>query len=232
MTVDLARRATGLVELMDDPDCDLAALRRTYAVFPVVNALVAGWRRVYTTRLRPLLDPDRETRLLDLGSGGGDVARSLARWAARDGLRLSVTGADPDERAHDFATSRPAAGVTYRRASSDELVAAGDEFDVVVSNHVLHHLDDGARAAVLRDSELLAGRLVVHNDIRRSRVAYAAYRVGTLPLARSSFVHVDGLRSIRRSYTVDELGVVAPEGWRVETLAPFRVLLTWTAAGS
>jgi 2-polyprenyl-3-methyl-5-hydroxy-6-metoxy-1,4-benzoquinol methylase len=220
---DVRRRDAALRELMDDPACDLGQLRRTYAVFPVVNRLVAGWRRAYRERVRPLLSADRPTTLLDLGSGGGDLARSLARWARRDGLRLSVTAVDPDRRAHDFARARPAEGVVHRCASSADLVAAGERFDVVVSNHVLHHLDDDARAEVLADSALLARRLVLHSDIRRSAGAYAGYWVGTLPLARTSFVRVDGLRSIRRSWTDAELRRELPAGWTAARRPPFRV---------
>jgi 2-polyprenyl-3-methyl-5-hydroxy-6-metoxy-1,4-benzoquinol methylase len=221
--IDVRQRDTGLRELMDDPDCDLGQLRRTYAVFPVVNGLVAGWRRAYRERIRPLLSADRTTTLLDLGSGGGDLARSLARWARRDGLRLAVTAVDPDRRAHDFASARPADGVVHRCASSGDLVDAGEQFDVVVSNHVLHHLDDSSRADVLADSRSLARRLVLHSDIRRSRGAYAGYWVGTLPLARTSFVRVDGLRSIRRSWTDAELARELPAGWTAVPRPPFRV---------
>ena len=224
-TPGLGRRDAHLDELMDDPGCDLAALRRTYALFPLVNGLVAGWRRAYRERLRPLLSADRDTTVLDLGSGGGDLARALVRWSRRDGLRLSVTAVDPDGRAHDFASSRAVRGVTYRRASSADLVAAGERFDVVVSNHVLHHLDDEARAAVLDDSARLARRLVLHSDIRRSRGAYLGYWVLTLPLAGSSFVRVDGLRSIRRSWRADELRSVVPPRWHVLRRPPARLWL-------
>jgi 2-polyprenyl-3-methyl-5-hydroxy-6-metoxy-1,4-benzoquinol methylase len=223
---DLSRRGVDLVELMDDPGCDLALLNATYRAFPVVNGLVAGWRRVYVRRLRPVLSAERVTRLLDLGSGGGDLARALAGWARRDGLALEVVAVDPDDRAHAFATSRPAPrGVEFRRASSAELVAAGETFDVVVSNHVLHHLDDEARAAVLDDSSRLATRLVLHADIERARGAYLAYRAATWPWRTRSFVHVDGLLSIRRSFTPGELVDVAPRGWRVVRQRPFRLLL-------
>jgi 2-polyprenyl-3-methyl-5-hydroxy-6-metoxy-1,4-benzoquinol methylase len=134
-----------------------------------------------------------------------------------------VTAVDPDPRAHEFASARPAEGVVHRCAASGDLVAAGEQFDVVVSNHVLHHLDDDARAAVLADSRALARRLVLHSDIRRSPAAYAGYWVGTLPLARTSFVRVDGLRSIRRSWTDAELGRELPAGWDAVRRPPFRV---------
>ncbi|QHC65331.1 methyltransferase domain-containing protein [Rathayibacter sp. VKM Ac-2759] len=222
---DLRRRETEARELMDDPECDRALLDATYARFPVVNRLVSGWRGLYRARVRPLLSADAPTRLLDIGSGGGDIARSLSAWAREDGLRLAVTAADPDERAYAFATSTPApAGVEFRRASSSELVAEGAHYDLVVSNHLLHHLDPEALHSLLADSERLAPR-ALHNDIERSRLAYTAYAMATRPVAAGSFLHYDGSLSVRRSYTAGELRAVAPEGWRVERAAPYRLLL-------
>ena len=222
----LRRRDPDLQELMDDPDCDLTQLRRTYAQFQVVNRLLAGWGGLYRRRIRPLLAPDRVTTLLDVGSGGGDVPRALARWAARDGLTLAVTAVDPDERAHAYATDLPRVpGLTFRRTTSSALVEEGAEFDVVVSNHVLHHLDAAGLDRLLADSERLSRRLVVHNDIARSRWAYAAYAVGCRPFGRRSFLLADGLRSIRRSYTLAELADCVPPGWTVARQAPARLLL-------
>lgn len=222
---------------MDDPDCDLEALRRTYALFQPINRLVAGWRRIYTRQLRPALSPTRSTTLLDIGSGGGDVPRALAGWAARDGLLLDVTAIDPDDRAHAFASGLEAVpNVRFRRTMSADLVAAGERFDLVTSNHLLHHLGQADLAALLADSERLARRLVVHNDIARSGLAYGAYRAATVPLARGSFVHFDGSLSIRRSYRASELrsalrAIAADDGWFVDTSVAFRVILRWTPPG-
>lgn len=233
----LGRRDVAAVELMDDPACDAEGLTSTYRAFVVVNRLVAGWRAVYVRHVRPLLSTGRTTTLLDVGSGGGDVARSLARWAARDGLRLEITGIDPDPRAVAHARAQPATrGVTFRQVLSSDLVAEGASFDVVVSNHVLHHLDDAQLAGLLSDSEALARRRVIHNDIARGRLAYAGYWVGTLPLHRrgrphAPFVRDDGLLSIRRSYRRDELAAVLPTGWRAATL-PFRVLAVREVPGA
>ncbi|WP_434992481.1 class I SAM-dependent methyltransferase [Arthrobacter sp. Ld5] len=223
----LSERDPHAVEEMDRPDCDPVRLDRTYAQFGLVNAVVSGWRRTYASLLRPAFSRDRTNTLLDIGAGGGDLPRALARWARRDGFRLEVTAIDPDERAHAFATSRPALpGLSFRRALSSELVAEGAEFDAVVSNHVLHHLDPGAFDGLLDDSERLARTVAVHSDIARHPLGYALFSVGTLPLP-GSYIRQDGLTSIRRSWTPDELRAAthgrAP--WTVRTAVPFINLL-------
>ncbi|MGQ1798614.1 methyltransferase domain-containing protein [Kocuria oceani] len=221
---DLSRRDSGLQELMDDPDCDLGALRRTYARFEAINSLLAGWSATYRRRIRPLAVPGRPLTVLDVGSGGGDVARALSRWAHRDGVDLRVTGVDPDARAHEWAVARTArwsarrphlTPPAFRRTTSRELVAAGGTFDVVVSNHLLHHLAPEQVRGLVADSERLARRLVVHNDLVRSPAAYRLYSVGVLPLAPGSFLRTDGLRSLRRAYVPDELRALAGPGWEV-----------------
>lgn len=220
-------RDTTSLELMDDPACDRDRLFATYAQFRAVNALVAGWRRVYLRDVRPVLDRRRASRLLDIGFGGGDIPLALAGWAARDGLRLEVTAIDPDERAHEFVETRGLTrrGVDFRAASSSELVDAGERFDIVTSNHLLHHLDPPALSSLLTDSAALAPR-AVHSDIERGRLALAAFGVATKPLDRGSFVHYDGKLSIRRSYTARELQSAVPEGWLVQRQFPYRLLLT------
>ncbi|MEU8238368.1 class I SAM-dependent methyltransferase [Actinoplanes missouriensis] len=226
----LTRRDTTSQEFMDDPGCDLDRLERTYSQFTTVNRLVSGWQRVYRRWIRPRLDPDRPATLLDIGFGGGDISRALTTWAARDRLALRITAIDPDERALRHVHRLPAAGVRFEQASSADLVARGDRYDLVISNHLLHHLDPDALAALLADSRALSRQLVVHNDLSRGRAGYGFYAAVTLPFARRSFIHQDGLLSIRRSYRRPELQAVVPPGWQVRTMFPQRLLLTHESA--
>lgn len=237
MTVDLSTRAVDIVELMDDPDADDEALGRTYQRFGAVNAVVSRPGRLYRRDIRPRAASGRRVRILDIGAGGGDLCRDLVRRLRRDGLQADITALDADERAVRWASAHDdGAGIRYRHAFSGDLVAEGDTYDVVLSNHVLHHLDAGALRTVLDDSRALAGPrgLVSHHDIARSRLAYTAFAAGTWPLARNalagSFIRVDGLLSIRRSYTPDELAAVVPSGWEVRSHPPARLELRWEAA--
>ncbi|UQN09549.1 class I SAM-dependent methyltransferase [Deinococcus sp. QL22] len=228
--IDFRRRAAELTERMDDPDCDLTKLHRTYAQFAAVNALVSGWWGVYTGQIRPYLRRDQAATLLDIGSGGGDVPRRLAYWAAHDGFRLQVTAIDADARAVAYASSLgTAANLQFRQAFSGDLVQEGQTFDFITSNHLLHHLTAPELTALLEDSERLCRVAVIHSDLERSALAYAAFGVGIGPWFRGSFIREDGMLSIRRSYTAPELAQVAPAGWRVQRQWPYRTLLTYQA---
>ena len=227
--MSLAVRDERLAELMDDPACDPDRLRATLRRFGTINRLISGWGRVYRSTLGPHLSAlGRPARVLDLGSGGGDLVRRLAAAAARDGLDVAWTGVDPDPRALEVALEGgPLPGVTFRCADAATLVDEGTVFDAVLSNHVLHHLGD--ELPVFAEASLQLSRgLVLHGDIARSSVAYGLYAVGITPFAPGTFLRTDGLRSIRRSYTAEELDAVLervmPGVWTTQTPAPFRLL--------
>ena len=66
-------------------------------------------------------------RVLDVGTGGADLPRSLARWAARRGARVEVLGIDPEPRAIAYARALPPVeGVALRQAATGDLNAIHD----------------------------------------------------------------------------------------------------------
>lgn len=211
---------------MDDPACDPRQLERTYAQFRRVNELVAGWALLYRRHLRPRLRRGRPFTLLDLGCGGGDLTRHLLDWAERDGFTLRALGIDTDARAIAYAQAQPQrSGLRFRAVRSGELLAGGEKFDFVVSNHVLHHLTDTELRLLLQDCEALCRDVTLHADIERGPLAYLGFGLLAAPLFRDSFILHDGLLSVRRSFTGPELRRLAPANWHVTRPFPFRLLL-------
>ena len=222
----LSARHSDLPELMDDPDCNVRRLEHTYAWFARLNPWLARWRALYVRHIRPVLESVEQATILDLGCGGGDVARLMVRLANEDGFTPQILGVDPDERAITYAQRQDNPdGVKFRACRSDQLVAEGTRFDIVLSNHVLHHLNEENVVIFLGHSATLSRRLVLHNDIWRDDLAWLSFVPVALIPAFNSFILIDGLRSVRRAWHPDELLPLLPDGWVARSVAPFRMLV-------
>ena len=229
MPLILNQRDTESTELMDDENCDRDALNNTYRQFSKINSLISGWKHIYNSRIKPVIKgSDRPYSLLDIGFGGGDIPIKLAQWAAHDKVNLHITAIETDPRALAYAQSIAIPeNVTFMHCSSGAMVDSGRTFDFVISNHLLHHLNGHNFHQLLNESEQLSKRLVLFNDIERSDIGYALFNLLSRPVFRSSFITHDGLTSIKRSYTLEELRKQVPNSWDAERLFPFRLLLSY-----
>ena len=70
-------------------------------------------------------------------------------------------------------------------------------------------------------------------DLRRSEVAVAAFRLGSVLFGFDPVTHVDGVTSVRRGYLPHELrALVRRAGYdaRVDRRPGFRLVATWSTA--
>ncbi len=175
----------------------------------------------------------RPVRLLDLATGGGDVPICLWHKARRAGLPLVVEGCDVSPLAVEHATHEARRqGAEVRFFVADAL--AGDlpgGYDAVVCSLFLHHLTDEQAIALLRRMAAAAGRLVLVNDLERSRANLLMVRVATHLVSLSPVVHVDGPRSVEGAFTLEEARALAERaglsGATVRRRWPCRFLLRW-----
>jgi 2-polyprenyl-3-methyl-5-hydroxy-6-metoxy-1,4-benzoquinol methylase len=227
----MQRRDTTLTEMMDQPDCDPDRLDATFRSFGSVNRLLSGWNRVYRKEIRPILrsmPSQKPVTLLDVGCGGGDVLLALVSRARREGFEVEGVGVDPDPRAIRFARNRQLEHIRFVEGRLEDTVLEGD---IIISNHVLHHLADPEVTEMLNRTRERARRAVLHNDISRSWTALVLFQL-LRPFYPGSFICADGTRSIRRSFRPEELRELAEDaggGWRLLQAGPFRTGLAWTA---
>ena len=229
--MNFAIRDAGLQEQMDDPECDVVLLWNTYRQFTRVNRLLVGWRGIYRRMIRPLLcDRDRTYTLLDVGCGGGGMLPVLQRWAQQDGFTLNLTGIDTDPRFLSYVDEQIwPVGISFRLGSSIDLVCEGKRFDVVICNHVIHHLANHEVRQLLDEVKTITRILAVISDPVRSRFAYLLFSMVAVPLFRDSFIAEDGQLSIRRSFRPSELRQLAPADWDIVTRFPYRQFLVYRA---
>lgn len=199
-------------EIMDGPDCDPALLRRTLTQFEVINRLFSACRRLIERHFFRVVaaEPARAYSLLDVGAGGGDVARWVVRTARRRGWRVRVTALDADPRLAPWLAEwmRGYPEIDVRVGRLEDMDEAA--FDFVFSNHVLHHVPSAELPEFIGRCHRLAGRALVLNDLRRSPAAWAGFAVFGALFLRRSYATADGLTSIRRAYSRPELEALLP----------------------
>lgn len=226
-----SERNTDLQEKMDDPDSDRQKLFNTYSKFWLINRLITQWKRVYNQWLLPGMETGQTYTLLDIGFGGGDIAENMARWSLEDGIDLHITAIDTDHRALEYIEQQPTNNrITYRQVSLKSIAERRERFDFVISNHLLHHLDTEELPKLMETTRHITRQRVIFNDIHRHDLAYLSFGLLTLGWTRNSFIREDGLTSIRRSFTANELRSQVSGEWSVHTLFPFRLLLTYDAS--
>ncbi len=226
----LKHRNEALVEWMDREDCDEELLNNTYSQFTTINKLLSGWAKIYREMIHPILkqNPGETTYILDIGCGGGDIIRLLDGLIKKDGFEAKLTGIDTDERSIRFLQNRDhPENITFRNITSGELAEERTEFDIVISNHLIHHLSENNLRSVCHDAETLAKSLTIFSDIERSDIGYASFGLIAPLLFRSSYIVADGLISIKKSYRKKELQQILPSGWVVTRKFPFRLLATY-----
>ncbi len=175
----------------------------------------------------------RPVRVLDLATGAGDVPIRLWRRARRARLPLEIDGCDVSPAAVAFARQRAAErGAAVGFFETDALggpLPTG--YDVLLSSLFLHHLEDEQAVAVLRRMADAARRLVLVNDLVRSRAGLALAYLGTRLLSWSDVVHTDGPLSVEAAFTLDEARALAERAGLTGATAarrwPCRYLLTW-----
>lgn len=229
MPLFLRHRKPELQELMDDPNCDSEKLKNTYRQFRTINKLLSRWDLIYKKEIKPLLEQQNgKASLLDIGFGGGDISLHLSDLAAKDGFHLNITSIDSDPRSLEYIqTLEIPSNIHFRHALSTDLVNEQASYDFVISNHLLHHLDQSSFETICREAKLLATKKVIFNDIERSDLGYIFFTVLSKLFFKSSFISYDGRISIKRSYTFDELSKIAPDNWKVHRIIPFRLILIY-----
>ncbi len=211
---------------MDSSSCDLTSLENTYSQFRLINGLLSGWRRLYLKHLREVLSSTSDATLLDIGFGGGDIAIQISKWAKKDNLNLKITAIETDPRSLDYIkklSPDETSDINFRFASLEEVIKENRKFDIVISNHVLHHLPDEYLKSFLEQSQSIARRIVIHNDLERSRLALYLFTFSRF-FFKNSFITHDGLISIQRSFRQAELNEIIGSSWQVKKFLPFRLI--------
>lgn len=221
----LAQRAEA-EELMDAEDLDPAIYAAVVRDLARVNVVTLAARPTlrFLARTARL---GRRYRILDVGFGDGDMLRHIARWGARRGIALDLTGVDLNPRSEAAARAHTPAELPITWITGDYADLAGQEWDFVISSLVAHHMTHDQLVAFLgfMESEARVGWII--NDLHRHRLSHLGYPLLARAFGWHPIVRHDGRLSIARSYRPGEWAPILAEAGvtqaRVARHFPFRL---------
>lgn len=211
----LATRADA-VELLDAGRLEPAEIEENLVDLARLNRLPGG-TGASIQGIRRLVGAREQVRVLDVGTGRGDLPIAFARRGWRTvGLDVNpgVLRIARDETAHTGL-------VEVAEGDARSLPVEDGAFDVAHCSLLVHHLDPGEAVDALREMARVARAGIVVNDLRRGMWPLYATVASAAVLGRSRVTRHDSLASARRAYTLDELDeLLASAGLRTRWRSP------------
>lgn len=209
-------------ELMDDPE-----QARAYA-----EADFSEPHQAFVSHFRRLFPRHAPQRAVDLGCGPADVTIRFARAFPEAGiLGLDGAGAMLSFGRLAVTASGLAQRLTLRQCHLPDRHLPAGEFDTVISNSLLHHLDDPAVLwQTVRHVAKLGAALLVMDLMRPASIAAAAslaqqYGADAPPVLYRDF-HQSLLAAYRPEEVVRQLDAAGLAQLQVEAVSD-RHLLVW-----
>jgi len=216
-------------EFLDDPTISEVLVLRSLHDVARSNTVFLGAAAVVAELGGVFGELRGDATLLDVGTGLGDIPRKAAHAAERRGVRLRTVGLDTECVLVRHASQYVTHGVC---GDARHLPFADRSIDVVTCSQVLHHFRGDDARALLREMNRVARHAVVVSDVRRSWLAAAGFWVASWPLRFHRITRHDGVLSVLRGFTPDELADTVDDALHVRPAVRrrmgFRVTTRWT----
>ena len=189
---------TNSEEILDSEECPALETQKSLSDLCRMNRWFGG---VGTTRklIHRVASHSglKRLTLLEVAAGFGEVPRMAGQQLARRGITLDITDLDrvPSHlRRHHRAIAADALALPFRDSS----------FDVVSCSLFAHHLEPDQLRQFASEALRVSRHASVINDLIRHPLHLALVYAG-FPLMRSYVSRVDGVASVKRAYTPEEV---------------------------
>lgn len=196
-------------ELLDNENLPKEDLYQNLRELDFINQNLGGHNVVIKAVKKMLVDvsKSKEIHILEIGSGGGDNLRAIAKWGKRNNYKLKLTGVDLKQDCTDFAikhSNEPNIEFltcNYQKAPFDRI----GKPDIVFNSLFCHHFTDEQLHLMLRwmNENTVIGYTIC--DLHRHPLAYYSIKLLTAAFSKSYLVKNDAPLSVLRGFKKSEL---------------------------
>ncbi len=191
------------IELMDDLSSDGPVIEQTLRELETINRWLGG-NYVTINAIHKLTNSSKKEtwRIVDIGCGGGDILKLIAKWARRKKLHVELVGVDANPNVIAFAKKN---SVGFPEISYKCIDIFSNEFtqlkaDIITATLFMHHFTDRQLSDLLRLLSTQATTGIAINDLHRHWFAYHSINLLTALFSKSPMVKNDAGVSVLRAF--------------------------------
>jgi 2-polyprenyl-3-methyl-5-hydroxy-6-metoxy-1,4-benzoquinol methylase len=219
-------------ELLDDFALSGRELEKNLQNLSLANRFLGGNALVLKALKQVLHEwphlTDQTFTIADLGCGGGDILRTIARWANKKSLRCELTGIDANPASIDFSKSQSKlfSQIHYQVLNIFSTEFIEKKFDIILLCTVCHHFTDEELIKLFSQLKHQARIAIIVSDLHRHWLSYSMTRWLTHICDCSYLEKHDGPLSVRKAFRYAELSNLLHQAnlfhYRIQWCWPFR----------
>jgi 2-polyprenyl-3-methyl-5-hydroxy-6-metoxy-1,4-benzoquinol methylase len=195
------------LELLDGDNIPQEDLYQNLRELDFINTWLGG-HDITKAGLKKILQAShlkgKKITVADVGCGGGDNLKFLAKWARQQKLTIQFVGIDLKADCIRFATQNCLDYPEIRFVQSDYALV-NETFDIILSALFCHHLNDRQMVQYLDWCQKHSRLGFFINDLQRHPLAYFSIKCLTKVFSHSYLVKNDAPLSVQRGFHKAEL---------------------------
>lgn len=192
-------------ELLDEPDIQKDLLFQNLKELDIINKYLGGHAISLQGLKKVMTDKSKTYKIIDIGCGGGDSLKAIARWARDEQYKINLAGIDLKQDCIDYAQKTCSAFPEIGFYCDDfrNVFSTIRDIDIVHASLFCHHFTEDEIIGFIRFCNKNKTVFVI-NDLERNPVAYYAIKFITGLFSKSPLVKNDAPLSVWRGFKKKE----------------------------
>lgn len=192
-------------ELLDAPDIEKGLLFQNLKELDTTNKYLGGFAVSIKGLKKIMTDKSKTYKVIDIGCGGGDSLKAIARWAGKNKYKIQLAGVDLKQDCIDYSKKTCAAFPAIEFYCDDfrNVFSKIDDIDIVHASLFCHHFTENELTDFIKFCNKNNAIFVI-NDLERNPLAYYGIKFITQLFSKSPLVKNDAPLSVARGFKKTE----------------------------
>jgi len=191
-------------ELLDEVDIPKELLYQNLKELEFINKYLGG-HSISLNGLKEIVNGSKRYNIIDIGCGGGDSLKAIAKWSKKRNYQLHLTGIDLKQDCIIYAQNncKNYDEISFRCDDFRTAFSEKEQIDIVHASLFCHHFTE---SEIVEFIKLCSDNKAIFliNDLERNPIAYYSIKLLTSLFSKSSLIKNDAPLSVSRGFKKKE----------------------------